>query len=141
VNERYSPDDLMRFLDGEMSPDERARVEVEIGRSTELQHELAIYQGMRSDFLSLSFHPAEYHRSVWDQVNATVARPIGWLLIVVGITVWTAYGAYVFSASPLDPWEKLATGAVVIGVLTLLTSVIWERYREWGTDPYKDVYR
>jgi hypothetical protein len=38
-------------------------------------------------------------------------------------------------------WEKLATGAVVIGILALLTSVIWERYREWLTDPYRDVHR
>jgi hypothetical protein len=47
----------------------------------------------------------------------------------------------VFSTSPGDPWEKLATGAIVIGILTLLASVIWERYRDWGTDPYRDVHR
>lgn len=131
----------MRYLDGEMSPDERERVESEIRRSTELQREIAIFQAMRSDFQTLSFHPADYHRSVWDQVNTQVTRPIGWLLVIVGVTVWMAYGAYVFTTSPIDPWEKLATGAVVIGILTLLASVIWERYREWGHDPYRDVQR
>ena len=34
-----------------------------------------------------------------------------------------------------------ATGAVAIGMLALLASVIWERYREWLTDPYRDIQR
>lgn len=139
--ERFSQDDLMRYLDGELSPEERARIEAEIERSTELQREVAIFKAMRSDFQSLSFHPATYQRSVWDQVNAEVARPFGWILLVAGITVWMAYGVYVFTTSAINPWEKLATGAVVIGTLTLLATVIWERYREWGDDPYKDVHR
>ena len=96
---------------------------------------------MRTDFQGLSFDPGTYHKSVWDQVNASVTRPIGWILITVGVIVWTAYGAYVFTTSPANPWEKLATGAIVIGILTLLASVIWDRYREWGTDPYKGVHR
>ena len=74
-------------------------------------------------------------------MNQQLTRPIGWILVVVGAAVWTGYGAYVFATSPANPWEKLATGAVVIGILLLLASVIWERYREWLTDPYRDVYR
>jgi hypothetical protein len=35
----------------------------------------------------------------------------------------------------------MATGAIAIGILTLLASVIWERIREWDSDPYKDVHR
>ena len=37
--------------------------------------------------------------------------------------------------------EKLATGAVVIGVILLLASVIWEQYQSWLADPYRDVHR
>jgi hypothetical protein len=59
----------------------------------------------------------------------------------VGAVVWLAYGVYTFTTSPADLWQKLATGAVVIGILMLLTSVIWERYREWLTDPYRDIQR
>ena len=131
----------MRYLDGEMPPEERARVEAEVERSTELQRELSIFKAMRSDFQGLSFHPGSYHKSVWDQVNATVTRPIGWFLVIAGTTVWMAYGVWVFTHAPINPWEKLATGAIVIGILTLLATVIWERYREWGNDPYRDVHR
>jgi hypothetical protein len=141
MTEPVSKEELMRYLDGEMPPEQRVRLDAELERSTELKRELAIFRAMRTDFQGLSFDPGTYHKSVWDQVNASVTRPIGWILITVGVIVWTAYGAYVFTTSPANPWEKLATGAIVIGILTLLASVIWDRYREWGTDPYKGVHR
>ncbi|MDH5588573.1 MAG: hypothetical protein OEZ65_08390 [Gemmatimonadota bacterium] len=141
MTEPISHEDLMRFLDGEFPPDEHVRMEARIAASTELQRELAIFRAMKSDFRELSFHPGTLQRSVWDRVNTAVTRPIGWLLVVLGTLAWSAYGVYVFTLSPVDPWEKMATGAIVIGILVLLASVIWERYREWLTDPYRDVYR
>ncbi len=136
-----TPDDLMRYLDGELPPEERQRVDAGLATSTELQREVAIFRALKSDFQELSFHPADRHTSVWDRVNARVTRPIGWLLLVAGLAVWLTYGVYLFASSPSDPWEKLATGAIAIGILILFASVIWERYREWLRDPYKDVHR
>ena len=136
-----SPDDLMRFLDGELSPEERDRVAEQLEKSTELQRELAIFKGLKADIQDLHFHPATRRVSVWDQVNARLNRPVGWLLFLSGLGIWMAYGAYVFATSSASPWEKLATGAIAIGILMLLTSVIWERIRDWETDPYKDIQR
>ncbi len=138
---RITSEDLMRYLDGELSPEERARVDAELATSTELQREVAIFRALKEDFQELSFHPATYRKSIWDRVNDRVTRPVGWLLIIAGLAVWMTYGAYIFATSPSDPWEKLATGAVAIGILMLFASVIWERYREWDRDPYKDVHR
>ena len=138
---QISHEDLMRFIDGELSPTEHARVEEAIASDTELNREASIFRAMKGDFQELSFHPGTLRRSVWDNVNVSLTRPLGWLLVVVGTAIWTGYGAYVFTHSTVDPFEKLATGAVVIGILILLASVIWERYREWLTDPYRDVYR
>ncbi len=138
---RVSSEDLMRYLDGELPPEERARVEAELQTSTELQREVAIFRALKADFQELSFQPSTHHKSVWDKVNTRVTRPIGWLLVVAGAAVWMTYGVYVFATSPVDPWEKLATGAVAIGILMLFASVIWERYREWDKDPYKGVHR
>ena len=141
MSTRISTDDLMRYLDGELSPEERNRVDSELGTSTELQREVAIFRALKSDFQDLHFHPGMLRTSVWDQVNAHVNRPIGWVLLVSGLVVWMTYGTYIFATSATAAWEKLATGAVAIGIMMLLASVIWERYREWGTDPYKDVQR
>lgn len=141
TSRRVTTDDLMRYLDGELAPEERERVDAELATSTELQREIAIFRALKADFQELSFHPAARHTSVWDRVNARVTRPIGWLLFIAGLAVWLSYGVYVFATSPSDPWEKLATGAVAIGILILFASVIWERYQEWLRDPYKDVHR
>jgi hypothetical protein len=138
---RVTPDDLMRYLDGELTPEERTRVDGALAASTELQREVAIYRALKADFQELSFHPAVRYTSVWDRVNARVTRPIGWLLVIAGTLAWMSYGVYVFATSPSDPWEKLATGAVAIGILILFASVIWERYQEWLRDPYRDVHR
>lgn len=134
-------DELMRYLDGELSPEERADVESLLTTSTELQRELAMYRALKVDIQGLHLHPATYRVSVWDRVNAGINRPIGWILLIVGTVVWMSYGAYVFATSTISPWEKLGSGAVAIGILMLLASVIWERLREWETDPYRDVQR
>ena len=141
MSDHITHDDLMRFLDGELPPGEHARISEAVAASTELSREVAIFTSMKGGFQGLSFHPGTYHHSVWDQVERHLTRPIGWVLLVGGMAVWTGYGAYVFATSSVDPWEKLAAGAVVIGVILLLAGVIWERYRDWLTDPYRDVYR
>ena len=136
-----TPDELMRYVDGELAPEERRRVEDELKRSTELQREVAVYTNLKHEMQDLHFHPGSHRTSVWDQVNAHVSRPMGWGLVVIGVAIWMVYGTWVFATSPASVWEKLGTGAVAIGVLMLLTSVIWERYRDYQTDPYKDVKR
>lgn len=138
---QVTADDLMRYLDGEMPPEERAGVDAALAASTELRREFAMYRALKEDFQGLSFHPATYRMSVWDQVNARLNRPVGWMLLIGGLVVWMTYGTYVFATSAIAPWEKLATGAVAIGTLLLFASVIWERLREWENDPYKDVHR
>lgn len=141
MSKRISPDDLMRYLDGEMSPEERARVDVELSASTEMQRELALFRSLKAGIQELSFHPAMYRSSVWGQVNTRLSRPIGWILLLSGLVVWMTYSAWVFATSPVSAWQKLGTGAIVIGILVLLASVIWERLREWETDAYEDVLR
>jgi anti-sigma factor RsiW len=141
VAERINHDDLMRFIDGELSPEAHARVEIEIAASSELTREVAIFRAMKGGFQELSFHPGTHRTSVWSAVNQRLTRPIGWLLLVTGAAVWIAYGVYVFATSAVSPWLKLAAGAVVVGIILLLAGVIHERYREWLTDPYRHIQR
>ena len=141
MTNRITNDDLMRYLDGEMPPEERERTEAALKASTELQRDFALFQALKTDIQGLSFHPATYTSSVWDQVNAHVNRPVGWVLLLSGVAIWMGYGTYLFATSSVSPWEKLGTGAIAIGILMLLASVIWERLREWETDPYRDVHR
>lgn len=133
-------EELMRFLDGEMEPSERTRVEHEMARSTELQREFAIYSALRGEFRDLTF-AVRPDRSIWDAVDRRITRPVGWVLFAGGAVLWLTYGAWVFATSAADRWEKLAVAALATGFLILLGSTIFERVREWRTDPYKDIER
>ena len=137
-----SKEDLMRYLDGEMLPDECDEFNEQLKHSTELQRELAIYKTLRADFQDSTFYPVNYTRSVWDQVNAKVTKRVGWISLIVGWIILTAYGAYAFFRDfKVDSWEKWGAGLLWAGILALLASVIWERYKESRNDPYKDVQR
>lgn len=139
--ERVTREQLMRYLDGEVTPEERRQIDAALADSTELQRDLALYRTMKDDLLGLSLKESRRGRSVWDTVDRRLTRPFGWTLLIAGSTAWVVYGAYLYFSSPIDAWEKLATGAIVIGILLLLASVIGERYRDWLTDPYRDIQR
>ena len=135
-----SHETLMRYLDGEVPPDERARVEAALADSTELQRDVAVFGSMKQDLQSMAFSLST-DDSVWGAVHRRLTRPLGWLLVMAGFSVWVAYGSYLYLMSAIDPWEKLATSAIGMGIMLLFGSVIYERYREWLTDPYRDVIR
>jgi hypothetical protein len=130
----------MRYLDGEVTPEERTVVESAVAASTELQRDVAIFGAMKEDLQGMAFSLSR-DDSVWGVVHRRITRPVGWLLVLAGFTVWVAYGSYLYLMSAIHPWEKMATSAIGVGILLLFGSVIYERYKEWLTDPYRDVVR
>lgn len=141
--DRVSHEELMRYLDGESTPAEQSRVEQALETSTELRRELTVYKAMKDDLQTLKLGAGEGNgrHSVWHAVSRQLSRPLAWILIVAGSLVWAAHGIYVYLSSPHFLWEKLATSAIVIGILILLATVIWERYRASLSDPYRNVQR
>lgn len=139
---------LMRFLDGELDDEDRRRVEAHLSSCTECRRGAAVYRSV-GDASSAEggeswMRPAEDARdgpATRDSLHSRIARPTGWLLIVVGVVLWLAWGVWSFLSSPGLPVQKLATGALGIGVGLLLVSVAWERWRDWRREPYRDVQR
>ena len=140
MTEQMSHESLMRYLDGEAAPEERARIDALVAESTELQRDLVLFRSMKNDLQSMTFGLAR-DRSVWGTVHRRIARPLGWILLSVGFLTWILYGSYLYIVSAIDAWEKLATSAIGLGILLLLGTVIYERRKEWLTDPYRNVYR
>ena len=141
MSSKVSNEDLMRFLDGELSRQDHVRVEAALPDSTELARELAIFKAIQSNVAELSFSPRHPGDSVWDAVDRRLTRPIGWILFIAGALIFSVYSAVVFTTSDVNIWEKIGVGGVVIGFLVLLTSTALERMREWKTDPYRDIER
>ncbi len=140
MTEQVSHESLMRYLDGEAAPEERARIDAAVADSTELQRDLMIFRTMKSDLQAMTFGLANDH-SVWGAVHRRITRPLGWLLLSAGFLTWILHGSYLYLVSAIDPWEKLATSAIGLGILFLFGTVIYERRKEWRTDPYRNVYR
>jgi hypothetical protein len=140
VTRQVSNESLMRYLDGEAAPEERAQIDAAVADSTELQRDLAVFRTIKSDLQAMTFGLANDH-SVWGAVHRRITRPLGWLLISAGFLTWVVYGSYLYIASAIDPLEKLATSAIGLGIIFLLGTVIYERRKEWLTDPYRNVYR
>lgn len=132
---------LMRFLDGELSPEERRKVESGLASSTELQRELAVYRMFHRDLSQLRLPDPPSGSSIWGRVHRRLGRPMGWLLMALGAGAWMAHVIYIYLTSAAPSWEKAATSAIVIGVLLLFASVIHDRALEWRSDPYRDVER
>ena len=140
MTENVSHENLMRYLDGEAAPEERARIDAAVASSTELQRDLVLFRTMKHDLQAMSFGLAK-DQSVWGAVHRRITRPLGWVLLTGGFLTWIVYGSYLFVVSAIDPWEKLATSAIGLGILFLFGTVIYERRKEWRTDPYRNVYR
>ncbi len=140
MTEHVSHESLMRYLDGEVAPEERAQIDAVVADSTELQRDLVIFRTMKSDLQAMTFGLAK-DKSVWGAVHRRITRPVGWVLLSVGFLTWAAYGSYLYLSSAIDLWEKLATSAIGLGILLVFGTVIYERRKEWLTDPYRNVYR
>lgn len=136
-----SHQDLMRFIDGELPPEERIAIERRLEASSELRRELAVYQSMKEGFRALTFAPVLRGTSVWDRIRTRLTTPAGWILVSVGFAAWIAYGLWVILTSSSSVLVRIGTAGVSIGILVLLANAIWDRFREYRTDPYRDVHR
>ena len=141
MSARVSNEDLMRYLDDELDPDDRARVEAALQSDTEVAREYAIFNAIKNDVGDLSFSPAPRDESVWGEVNREITQPIGWFLFVGGTVIFMVYAAVVYATSDANAWEKIGIGGIVIGFFVLLASTVFERMREYKTDPYRHIER
>ena len=133
-------EDLMRYLDGELPPERAEAVEAELKSSTELRREYALYRRMKEDLISLGGVLRAPEETAWSPVSRAIARPLGWLLFLLGAAVWLGYAVWAYLTSPEALWEKLATAAVVVGLGMLLLSTLLDRLRDLKTDPYRNVH-
>jgi anti-sigma factor RsiW len=136
---RITKEELMKFLDRELDPDDHRRIEREIAASTELRRDLARYRMLRAELASLGRDIDS--PGVWTAVQRRLTRPVGWILLTVGAVVYTGWAAWLWANSESDTILKLGLGAVTVGFVLLLVSVLHERWVAYQTDPYRDIQR
>jgi len=147
VNKTYGIDEhvgelLSGYLDGELTQQQRQRVEIHCDACAECKTNLKELQALQESIGKARL--SEIDQDVWrermDNVTVRTTRGIGWLLILGGILAAMGIGVYEFVIdSSLGLVEKLIAGAIYGGLVVLFFSVLRQRLIERKTDKYKDV--
>ena len=66
-------------------------------------------------------------------------KNLGIVSLIGGWFVLAVYGAFIGVLESQSLLVSISLSVVWIGILILLISAIWQRYKESKNDPYKDV--
>lgn len=87
---------------------------------------------------------------LWDQYSrqtlTRIERRFAWILITIGAVIFITYSLWMaLSKFFMDPnivwWIKASTGAVILGAILLMVSIIRERIYLNKHERYKDIIR
>ena len=130
----------MRYLDEELPRERQLEVAGHLDTCTECKRDFVVFQTMKGDLRGM-LDESPVGPSIWIRVNRRLMLPTAWLLIIAGTLALAGWGAYAYITGPENFWEKLAVGAVAIGLALLLLSAIVDRLRDLRTDPYREIHR
>lgn len=143
---------LSAYVDGELDPDNVARIEAHLAlpdaENAEARREIEKLRRLSqvTGAMRLKEPPAEEWETFWASVYNRAERSLGWIMMSVGLAVvgaWAVLQAItIFLADNSMP--LLLKGSIFIitaGVLVLLISVIRERIYQRRRTRYKDVIR
>lgn len=133
---------LSAYLDGELTQQDRQRVEVHVDACEACHAALAELRRIRDGIGGLH-HPeptAEQWSRMMKTTVAKTSRGLGWMLGIGGGVVLVGYGAYTFATDEsVAALKKVGVAAFWGGLGLLLLSVLIDRLRDRKSDRYKDV--
>lgn len=139
---------LSAYIDGELEPEDVARIEAHLKENSDTRHEVEQLRRLKhlTGSLRLKEAPPEEWEVFWDSVYHRSERTLGWILLTLGLAVvggWMVY--YLLQFLLVDEsLPVLLKGGIIVGiagVLVLLVSVIRERIFKRSRTRYKDVIR
>ncbi len=140
--DRYLDEWLSGYIDGELTQQQRQRVEIHCSQNEKAQALLEELQALRSDVgnATLSQYGEDKWRESMDDTGVQVSRGIGWVMLIIAALGVGGVMVFSFLTDPSIGWfAKLVIGGFYGGLAVLLGSVIRQRLIERKTDKYKDV--
>jgi predicted anti-sigma-YlaC factor YlaD len=141
VCERFQ-NEGMRLLDGELGTEEKNRYEEHVRSCEDCRrelHEMGRIVGLTND-LRLKPPDEEFWARYWDNLYHRLERGTGFLLLIAGIVVLSAFAVYEAITSPeFFTVKGLSIAVALLGLVIVFLSVARERYHESKSDPYKGV--
>lgn len=140
---RYQTDG-MRFLDGELSLEERLQYQAHVRACETCRRELdSLGRVVKlTDELRLRVSDDEFWKDYWRDVRRRSERNTGFLLLVAGVVALLLYAAYRAVRSPeFLSYEGISVAVILLGLVIIFVSVARERWHESRNDPYREVER
>lgn len=133
---------LSAYMDGELTQSESQRVRVHLESCDDCRGRYETMRKVQQVASEIEF-PAPAEEAMLEierKVSVRAPRAAGWWLLLSGAVAWIVYATWLFVTDPeLASWEKLMTGAVVIGFVLLLVSVLRERLLNLRHDRYRSI--
>jgi len=134
---------MMGYLDDELEPELRSRVEAHLAECPDCREELEQFRSMKEDLNMVTFKEpsdAELER-YWSSVYNRLERGMGWILFSLGAIILLCYGGFkVVEEVVKDPEIGLLVKggilALVFGTVVLFVSLLRERLALLKTDKY-----
>lgn len=133
---------LSGYIDGELTQQERQRVEVHCAMCEACRVERDELLALRESIggSNLSQYGEDKWREMMDDASVKTTRGIGWLLLLGGVLAFSGLLAFEFVTNPSIGWlERLFVVTIYGGFALLFISVLRQRLIERKTDKYKDV--
>ena len=141
--EKYKPL-LMGLIDQELTPDESKEVNDHLRRCSSCREEYEELSETAARIGAVSFNEPQDKdlKKIWRSPYSRLVRNSGLFLVLAGWLALIIYGLVEFFRDGAETlFSKIPVGAVIIGFVVLLFSVIRERMITYRTDPYKEVKR
>ena len=140
--EDYGPM-LTAYVDGELSDEDRRRLDEHLAGCQRCRDQLAEWTALQEELAMIKFTEptdAELQR-YWSGVYNRLERGIGWILFSVGSILLLCYGAFKLIESVItDPtvaWVvKIGVVALMFGAVVLFVSLLRERLAVRKKDRY-----
>lgn len=133
---------LSGYLDGELTQQEKQRVEVHLADCADCRAILHELEGLRRRMgrSGLSQKYEDEWRENMNDSGVQLTRGIGWLLFIGAVLIIAAVIVFQFITDPgISGFVKFLISAFYLGLAALFVSVLRQRLIERKTDKYKDV--
>ena len=142
VADQHVGEQLSGYLDGELTQQDRQRVELHLAGCEECAGMLAELEDLRRRMgqSGLSSKHDDHWREDMDDLGVKLSRGMGWLLLIGAALIIGGFIVFSFLTDPgMSGGWKLVISAFYLGLAGLFVSVLRQRLIERKTDKYKDV--
>ncbi len=139
---------VMAYLDGELSPEEKAEVRKLLEGDTRYQKAMQSLSEIKEATSDMKFKnvPEMFWDDYWKHVYNRIERGISWVLISIGAIILLSFGAlefltFVLKDQSMHPVLKTGIVILMIGFVILIVSILREKLMVRKVDKYREIER